>query len=1249
MEGQNGESQDNSSLKPVSSLRNHFENMIKSKPHPPQPSPALGPSKPATLSVHAAESYSRGASLDIPRTNHGFAAAQHLQSDADKSGPHSRSGTPKLRPLSMGPLSPPRSPPLVTVDSPSSPPKPYSVSRSPFLSAQASKESLKKTPSSRSGSPTSGLARPFKIPSRTPTPALDTHHFPPLDASPSRTPAGDPQKSSSPDHEPPRRASPQPHIPPPVNRAGKPKSFGKPAQQETRKVSDSLAPSAVSDKGNESISPFSTPPSEHESPHASPSPPRIPNHSKPRVNTGIGIQDGYFSGARVKQDSRGSPVEPPSAISDQNWTDKLKFANRRDMAAPPPKSSAWTESVRLTNRPVRTSGRESPDLPEDRPSLPARHDNQAMQAGKSSPPRRRLPPPPPSDPPIRKSMDVQSTRPFYGQISESPGRASMDTLSTARSMFADANARFQPPPRRAQIPASNHGGSTSGANHSQIPASRPSSDYRRPETTSRMAKVADSVDDSEEEDSELPTMHGATLTDYPDSSQTNRRPPRFRKFAQTIQTKYETKLLAVCGEYICTSGYITKVWNLLTGELIMSLVHGETIKVTAIAFKPATDVDDEGKRIWLGTNEGDLHEIDIPSESSTAFKSRAHLSKITRIHRHGSEMWTLDEQGTLCIWPPGDDGLPSLELSPHTIRLPNGATYSITVGYQLWVAFGRELMVYQPDKTTRKANPILSKPLVQANVGDVTAAAIISSRTDVIYFGHADGKVTMYNLKDYSFAGMVNISLYKISCLAGVGDRLWAGFNTGMIYVYDTTSQPWKVLKDWRAHKDTIAGVVVDRTSIWKLDRLQVASLGTDNKLQIWDGMLEQDWLEQDMQNHDMEYCDFRELSALVMTWNAGASKPMHLKHDEQDSNFFRDLLRGPKEPPDFVVFGFQELVDLEDKKVTAKNLFKSSKKKDSSEREHMAKQYRAWRDHLSQCLDMYMPSREAYTLLHSADLVGLFTCVFVKSSLRSSISDVSGAEVKLGMKGRYGNKGALLVRFLIDDSSVCFINCHLAAGQKQTHHRNNDIAAIMEAAVLRPLPDPQAQFDVFVSGGDGSMILDHEICILNGDLNYRIDAMSRDIVIREIQAGNLQRLLEKDQLLLSRKRNPGFRLRAFQEKELTFPPTYKYDVGTDNYDTSEKRRSPAWCDRLLYRGIGRIKQTEYRRHEVRVSDHRPVSGQFRIRVKTIDRRRQGAVRQKCEERFEDVRQRIAQDIKLDYLVSVLGLSKKEAERLLKK
>ena len=194
--------------------------------------------------------------------------------------------------------------------------------------------------------------------------------------------------------------------------------------------------------------------------------------------------------------------------------------------------------------------------------------------------------------------------------------------------------------------------------------------------------------------------------------------------------------------------------------------------------------------------------------------------------------------------------------------------------------------------------------------------------------------------------------------------------------------------------------------------------------------------------------------------------------------------------------------------------------------------------------------------------------------------------------------------------------------------NRNNDIATIMETAALPPELDSSVRLETFVGGGDGSMVLDHEICILNGDLNYRIDAMPRDTVIAAVKANNLSKLLERDQLLLSRKRNPGFRLRAFTESPITFAPTYKYDVGTDNYDSSEKKRSPAWCDRLLYRGIGRIKQLDYQRHEVRVSDHRPVSGRFKIRIKTISPKRRISVQQDSEERFESVKQRIATDTK---------------------
>jgi endonuclease/exonuclease/phosphatase family metal-dependent hydrolase len=219
-----------------------------------------------------------------------------------------------------------------------------------------------------------------------------------------------------------------------------------------------------------------------------------------------------------------------------------------------------------------------------------------------------------------------------------------------------------------------------------------------------------------------------------------------------------------------------------------------------------------------------------------------------------------------------------------------------------------------------------------------------------------------------------------------------------------------------------------------------------------------------------------------------------------------------------------------------------------------------------------------------------------------------------------------LILRFVLDDTSFCFINCHLAAGQTQTKDRNTDITMILESALLPAERDASVRQDSFTGGGDGTMILDHEICVLNGDLNYRIDTMGRDTVVNAVKARNLSKLLERDQLLASRRKNPWFKLRAFQELPITFAPTYKYDVGTDNYDSSEKKRAPAWCDRILYRGGDRIKQLDYQRHEVRVSDHRPVTALFQMETKTISPKKRATKWDECQARFVELKNKVAKE-----------------------
>ncbi|KFH43681.1 Phosphatidylinositol 4,5-bisphosphate 5-phosphatase A-like protein [Hapsidospora chrysogenum ATCC 11550] len=718
------------------------------------------------------------------------------------------------------------------------------------------------------------------------------------------------------------------------------------------------------------------------------------------------------------------------------------------------------------------------------------------------------------------------------------------------------------------------------------------------------------------------------IATYPDCSSTNRRPPPAKVGADEISTKHDARVFDVCGEYVCTTGQLTRLWDTLDGSMLMSLAHTEGVKATAVAFKPGTDPQNEASAIWLGTSSGELMEVDLATHSITPSKGSVHQRReVIRIYRHHNELWTLDELGTLLVWGPDETGVPNVTGHPHqSYKMPREHTFSMVVGGELWHATGKEVRVFAPTLDGRVQFQVLIRPMFADGAGDITSGTLLKTQPGKVFFGHSDGKVSIFSTKDYCCIGVLNISTWKINCMVGVGHRLWLGYNTGRICVYDIGETPWTMLKEFQAHGNPVLGMKCDPATSYRFDRVQVVSLGADNKIKVWDGLLEDDWIEDEMKSKDTDYCDFDELRTMVVTWNAGASTPHSLRYSGNDGEFFPELLKS-SDAPDILVFGFQELVDLEDKTATAKRFLKG-KKKEGPDQEKMSHQYRDWKDFLMKTLDDYMPTDDLYHLLHTAPMVGLFTCVFVKASLRDRIRHLSGAEVKRGMGGLHGNKGAVAVRFRIDDSSICFVNCHLAAGQSQAAARHNDLAEILESSLFPAERDPAVRIDSFAGGGDGSMVVDHELCILSGDLNYRIDTMSRDTVVMAVKQNNLAKLLERDQLLVARRRNPSFRLRAFEELPITFAPTYKYDVGTDRYDTSEKRRSPAWCDRLLFRGRGRVQQLDYRRHEVYVSDHRPVTGNFRLWVKKIRLQDRSVAWMQSQQSFEAVRVRETADEK---------------------
>ncbi|RMY94429.1 hypothetical protein D0861_01345 [Hortaea werneckii] len=1238
-----GDNTDASSIRPVSSLRSRFENLGKD-------SVEQKPSTPGGRRYVSLNAEDRGPAVR-PRSSDGRTSlgetrtplGERFREQPASTGQKRRPTPPKARPQSMMMVTPSqKSPPMVTIDSPHSPDKTTSLDTRVASPAMDSPTRPHSRTISRSATPAA-----FEVPGSTVTqlsepPKIDFASKP----KPPKTVA-----------EPGSFAK----LPPPVNRTGKPSVPSKPPALAQKPSGLSAPEPNANELSDTSASPFSTPPSSGD---ASPEKEKEPfgDHARhgsdasfvERLRSDSGASSAPYRARgdsdasfvqRLRGDSDASGMSRARAESESSFVEPSSLPDRAFQ--PPPihhhvatrreqYAHSLSRAQTMQNRHHGKHESAAKDSGEDRPRLPARPELQT-RSGRTSPtkPRSGRTSPSklsqmhrPAGPPKRAAtLDEQNT-------SRIPATkpAQHSALNQGFSRLSSPAA----PPARTQAPV--------------VPAPRRSADMRRPQIppvqTDPMPQAnGHSRDDVE--DLEPPTPQQTTPTDFPDSSQANRRPPRYRQRPWQIPTEYDTRLCAVSGEYVVTTGHSTRAWNLRTGEQLLNMAHNENVRVTALAFKPTPNPADEGKRVWLGTNTGEIHEVDISIQSLVKTKFHAHTRReIIRMYRHASELWTLDEGGELNVWLPDSKGMASLDSQCHNFRVPRGHTFSMVVGNHLWYATGKDLRIFNPGAATDGEFQVTRQALTPPGTGDITSGAMLSHQPDLVYLGHSNGKVSVYNRKDFTCQVVVNVSVYKLNSLVGVGEYLWAGYNTGMAYVYDTSTVPWTVKKDWQAHERHVSNIVADSSALWKLDRLHVITLGTDNMLRIWDGLLEEDWLDSLMQQHESDYCSFRELTCQVMTWNAGATKPRYLDHSMQDSNFFHDYIN-TRDAPDIFVFGFQELVDLEDKKTTAKAFFKS-KKKDTNEHEHMSHQYRAWRDHLTRCLEDFMPADQPYTLLHTASLVGLFTCVFVKSAERSRIKHVHTAEVKRGMGGLHGNKGALIMRLVLDDSSMCFVNCHLAAGQTQTIQRNNDVAGILESEALPSYPLSQnsaAQHsDVFSSGGDGSMILDHDICILNGDLNYRIDTMGRDTVVKQIERGEISRLLERDQLLLSRKKNPGFRLRAFQEAPITFAPTYKYNLRSDEYDTSEKRRSPAWCDRILYRGLGNVKMEEYRRWEVRVSDHRPVTGKLKLRVKTVDPARRGDAWKSCVEEFEVVRQRVARAVQLQYLTNVLGLTPQEAK-----
>ena len=401
-----------------------------------------------------------------------------------------------------------------------------------------------------------------------------------------------------------------------------------------------------------------------------------------------------------------------------------------------------------------------------------------------------------------------------------------------------------------------------------------------------------------------------------------------------------------------------------------------------------------------------------------------------------------------------------------------------------------------------------------------------------------------------------------------------------------------------RSGKKTFAGLLSDATkSVGRAYITNFQDKGKQNAIDLLLGMMAGqrpvilfdpigDTVQTELASRVNEYSSTRTINLFIGTWNLNGKKP--------DEALAKWLFPPGAPEADIYSIAFQEIVELSPSQIL---------QTDPSKRI-------MWENCITDAFDRRRDAKAEYLIYRSEQLVGTALIIVVRADMMGQIRRLESATKKTGLQGLSGNKGGVGIRFDLFDSSICLMTCHLAAGHGNVTERNADYRTISEG--LKFLK--------------GKRIDDHEIVIWAADFNYRIALPGPD-VREHAEAGELDPMLAADQLMQAI--DDGEVFMGYDEGPIRFRPTYKYDNGTDDYDTSEKQRIPAWTDRVLFKGQA-LRLKEYNRAELRLSDHKPVYATFEATIREVDNSRKDAIAKQILGSVRDKGEHVKLDVKVE-------------------